>query len=161
MSLNHKRLSSITKTAKKSYVDADYDMHEFATEHNVDSNEMRMLHSALGIGLVYQILSHVKTDQLTKDPTKQLKDSCKVLEKQLKLLTTDDTINQNEYSYKLAYSAIQGVNQALHLYVITAEEVNYELVKDAYEFLRSIDNVYEIAAQLKKFASAKQNWAGK
>ena len=94
-------------------------------------------------------------------PIRQLKESSKVLSKQLKLLVTDETINKNEYTYKLAYSVIQGVNQALHLYVITADVVDMELVSDSYNFLRTIDNVYEIAEQLKKFASAKQSWAGR
>ena len=158
MTLNHKTLSNITKATAKS-LDKGYEVYAEAT--SADANETRMLDSAYGTGVVYNILKQVKSTPLTKDPVKQLKESCKILEKQLKLLTTDETINKNEYTYKLAYSTIQGVNQALHLYVITAEEVDYELVQVAYEFLRSIDNVYEIAEQLKKFASAKQNWAGR
>ena len=158
MTLNHKTLSSITKaTAKNTH--KGYDI--YAEVESDDANDTRMLDSAYGTGVVYHILGKVETTPLTKDPVKQLKESCKILEKQLKLLITDETINKNEYTYKLAYSTIQGVNQALHLYVITAEEVDYELVQVAYEFLRSIDNVYEIAEQLKKFASAKQNWAGR
>lgn len=158
MTLNHKTLSSITKTTAKN-THKGYDI--YAESDFSDANDKRMLDSAYGTGVVYHILGKVETTPLTKDPVKQLKESCKILEKQLKLLITDETINKNEYTYKLAYSTIQGVNQALHLYVITAEEVDYELVQVAYEFLRSIDNVYEIAEQLKKFASVKQNWAGR
>lgn len=160
MSLTSKELAKFTKLAKKDYMLADRLVQE---EYNDswDDNTLRMVHSAVGIGLIESIISKTKVDPLTKDPIKQLKESSKVLSKQLKLLVTDETINKNEYTYKLAYSAIQGVNQALHLYVITADVVDMELVSDSYNFLRTIDNVYEIAEQLKKFASAKQSWAGR
>ena len=160
MSLTSKELAKFTKLAKKDYMLTDRLVQE---EHNDswDDNTMRMVHSAVGIGLIESIISKTKVDPLTKDPIKQLKESSKVLSKQLKLLVTDETINKNEYTYKLAYSVIQGVNQALHLYVITADVVDMELVSDSYNFLRTIDNVYEIAEQLKKFASAKQSWAGR
>ena len=160
MSLTSKELATFTKLAKKDYLLADGLVQE---EYNDswDDNTLRMVHSAVGIGLVEHIISKTKVDPLTKDPIKQLKESSKVLSKQLKLLATDETINKNEYTYKLAYSVIQGVNQALHLYVITADVVDMELVSDSYNFLRTIDNVYEIAEQLKKFASAKQSWAGR
>ena len=158
MTLNHKTLTNITKATAKN-TNKGYDL--YIEAEAVDANDTRMIDSAYGTGVVYNILGRVKSTSLTKDPVKQLKESCKILEKQLGLLTTAETINKNEYTYKLAYSTIQGVNQALHLYVITAEEVDYELVQVAYDFLRSIDNVYEIAEQLKKFASVKQNWAGR
>lgn len=160
MSLTSKELAKFTKLAKKDYMLTDRLVQE---EYNDswDDNTLRMVHSAVGIGLIESIISKTKVDPLTKDPIKQLKESSKVLSKQLKLLVTDETINKNEYTYKLAYSAIQGVNQALHLYVITADVVDMELVSDSYNFLRTIDNVYEIAEQLKKFASAKQSWAGR
>ncbi len=160
MSLTSKELAKFTKLAKKDYMLTDRLVQE---EYNDswDDNTLRMVHSAVGIGLIESIISRTKVDPLTKDPIKQLKESSKVLSKQLKLLVTDETINKNEYTYKLAYSAIQGVNQALHLYVITADVVDMELVSDSYNFLRTIDNVYEIAEQLKKFASAKQSWAGR
>ena len=160
MSLTSKELAKFTKLAKKDYMLTDRLVQE---EHNDswDDNTMRMVHSAVGIGLIESIISKTKVDPLTKDPIKQLKESSKILSKQLKLLATDETINKNEYTYKLAYSVIQGVNQALHLYVITADVVDMELVSDSYNFLRTIDNVYEIAEQLKKFASAKQSWAGR
>ena len=160
MSLTSKELAKFTKLAKKDYMLTDSLVQE---EYNDswDDNTLRMAHSAVGIGLIESIISKTKVDPLTKDPIRQLKESSKVLSKQLKLLVTDETINKNEYTYKLAYSVIQGVNQALHLYVITADVVDMELVSDSYNFLRTIDNVYEIAEQLKKFASAKQSWAGR
>lgn len=160
MSLTSKELAKFTKLAKKDYMlTASLVQEEY--NDSWDDNTLRMVHSAVGIGLIESIISKTKVDPLTKDPIKQLKESSKVLSKQLKLLVTDETINKNEYTYKLAYSVIQGVNQALHLYVITADVVDMELVSDSYNFLRTIDNVYEIAEQLKKFASAKQSWAGR
>lgn len=158
--LTYRELSAITKATKKN-VAKGFFLYADTAEGELDSNQQRILDSAYGTGIVYSILNKVKSTPLTKDPVKQLKESTKLLEKQLKLLVNDDTINLNEYTYKLAYSTIQGVNQALHLYIITADEVDYDLVTDAHDFLRTIDNVYEIAEQLKKFASAKQNWAGR
>ena len=130
-------------------------------EETGESNESRILRSAVSIGLVSKLLSAIKTDKDTKEAAKQMAESAKVLEKQLLLLTTDETINKNEYSYKLLFSAIQGVNQAFHLYAIGYKKYDTELVEDTIRVLGSGENVYQISKELQKFARTKQNWAGK
>lgn len=161
MKLKSKELKELSQKAKKGYAQGVASIQELLDSESYDGNETRLIYSAYGNGLVSRIIANVRTSAQLKEPIKQMKESVKNLDKQIKLLVEDDTLNKSEYSYKLTYSVIQGINQALHLYVISAEEVDYAIVTEAYDFLRSTDNVYEVAEQLKKFAGAKQAWGGR
>lgn len=161
MKLKSKELKELSQKAKKGYAQGAAFLERVLESESYDGNETRLIYAAYGNGLVSRILAGVRTSAQLKEPIKQMKESVKNLDKQIKLLVEDDTLNKSEYSYKLTYSVIQGINQALHLYVISVKEVDYTIITEAYEFLRSTDNVYEVAAQLKKFAGAKQAWGGR
>ena len=161
MKLKSKELKELSQKAKKGYAQGATLLERVLESESYDGNETRLIYAAYGNGLVSRILAGVRTSAQLKEPIKQMKESVKNLDKQIKLLVEDDTLNKSEYSYKLTYSVIQGINQALHLYVISVKEVDYAVITEAYEFLRSTDNVYEVAEQLKKFAGAKQAWGGR
>ena len=132
--------------------------------HNADlgsGTEARIMRAAVCLGTMDSILSKCKATPETKDAIKQMRESSKILKKQLALLISDDTINQGEYSLKVAYSGINGINQALHLYAITADVIDLEFVGEVLSAVRYGENVYSISAELNRFAKAKQNWGAK
>lgn len=130
-------------------------------EETGETNETRMDRSAVAVALIGNLLDAIKTTKDTKEAAKQMRESTKTISKQLDLLLNDDTINKNEYSHKLLFGAIQGVNQAFHLYAIDHKKIDKILIEDTINVLSSGQNVYQISFELNKFARTKQNWAGK
>lgn len=124
-------------------------------------NDARIARAATGLGIMRKLLKAIKNRPETKEAIKQLKESTKLLEKQLRLLTTDETINATEYSHKLHFSSINGINQVLHLYYISTESPDLDLLSNVFYFLRTGENVYQISEELARFSKSKQAWAGK
>lgn len=108
-----------------------------------------------GSKLISNMLKDIKAPA-NKESKEKLKESVKILNKKLKMLKKDEAIRA-QYLDRTAFDTIQGVFQALHLYIISTEDVVY--IDLAVDWLRTHENSYDIADRMQKAALARADFA--
>ena len=91
-----------------------------------------------------------------KESKEKIQESVKLLDKKLKLLKKDEALRA-QYMDRTAFDTIQGVFQALHLYIISTEEML--CIDMAVEWLRNHENSYDIADRMQKAALARADFS--
>ena len=109
-----------------------------------------------GIKLTKKILKKIKSPA-SQQSLKELNESIKLLEKKAKLLKKDDNL-KIQYTDRTAFDTIQGVFQALHLYIISTDELT--MIDEAVEWLRTHENCYSIADRMQAAALARADFNG-
>lgn len=108
-----------------------------------------------GSKLIKDMLKAVKKPA-NKDSKDKINESVKLLDKKIKLLKKDEALRA-QYFDRTAFDTIQGVFQALHLYIISTEEMTF--IDLAVEWLRSHENSYDIAERMEKAALARADFS--
>lgn len=109
-----------------------------------------------GAKLISDMVKAIKRPA-NKEAKEQIAESVKVLEKKNKLLKKDESLRA-QYLDRTAFDTIQGVFQALHLYIISTDTMEY--VDSAVEWLRSHETSYDIADRMQKAALARADFSG-
>ena len=109
-----------------------------------------------GAKLISDMVKAIKKPA-NKEAKEQIAESVKVLEKKNKLLKKDESLRA-QYLDRTAFDTIQGVFQALHLYIISTDTMEY--VDSAVEWLRSHETSYDIADRMQKAALARADFSG-
>ena len=109
-----------------------------------------------GAKLVKAILKDTKIPA-SKDSKQQISEGVALLEKKLKLLKKDEALRA-QYMDRTAFDTIQGVFQALHLYIISTKDS--KRIDEAVEWLRGHENSYDIADRMQKAALARADFSG-
>lgn len=142
-----------TKTTTKLYKAlSEYEVNKVtATEQ-----ELSYLGAVYGLEVIKVMLDTAKSATITKEPIKVLKETCKTIEKQLKAMAKDDNV-KFQYADKVAYSVVQGVNQANHVYLISGEtKYDDDLYEIFQEYIRKTANVYILAERINKANEARK-----
>ena len=108
-----------------------------------------------GAKLIKDILKAIKKPA-NKNSKDTITDSVALLDKKLKLLKKDESLRA-QYMDRTAFDTIQGVFQALHLYIISVDEDRY--IAPAVDWLRTHENSYDIADRMQKAALARADFA--
>lgn len=109
-----------------------------------------------GSKLIKKILKEIGTAAADTNAKKELTESQKLLDKKLKLMKKNEAL-AIQYADRTCYDTIQGVFQALHLYIIsTAAD---DMVDEAVMWLRTHENCYEIADRMQKAALARADFS--
>lgn len=108
-----------------------------------------------GTKLIGLIVKRIKkpADENSK---KEITEGLALLKKKLKLMKKDDSLTV-QYLDRVKFDTIQGVFQALHLYIISTKED--EMIPVAVEWLRSNEDCYSIAARMQKAALARADFS--
>ena len=107
-----------------------------------------------GSRLIKSILKDVKKP-VNKESKEKIQESVKILDKKFKLLKKDDALRA-QYMDRTAFDTIQGVFQAMHLYIISTKDITR--IDDAVEWLRTHENSYDIADRMQKAALARADF---
>lgn len=122
--------------------------------------EEKFEHIESGIKVIKAISIAIKKPA-DKNSIKEIKESIKVLEKKLKMLYKDESL-QAQYLDRTCYDTVQGVFQILHLYIIsTTGEDDHVVVGEALDWLRTHENAYQIAARMQAAAEKRAEFGGK
>ena len=108
-----------------------------------------------GAKLISKMLKDIRKPA-SKESKEQITESVKLLQKKLKLLKKDENLRA-QYLDRTAFDTIQGVFQALHLYIISTNE--YIHIDNATDWLRSHENSYDIADRMQKAALARADFS--
>lgn len=108
-----------------------------------------------GIKVIEKLLKNI-TKANSEKSLKELKESVKLLKKKAKMLSKDDTLAL-EYADRTAFDTIQGVFQALHLFIISSDED--QPIWDAIDWLRGHESCYTIADRMMAKANARADFA--
>jgi len=109
-----------------------------------------------GSKLIKGILKDIKKPA-SADSKKQITESAELLTKKFKLLKKDEALRA-QYMDRTAFDTIQGVFQALHLYIISTTDG--KRIDEAVEWLRGHENSYDIADRMQKAALARADFSG-
>lgn len=108
-----------------------------------------------GSGLISEMLKAIKKPA-NKESKEKIQESVKLLNKKLKLLRKDEALRA-QYMDRTAFDTIQGVFQALHLYIISTTDMTW--IDTVVEWLRSHENSYDIADRMEKAALARADFS--
>lgn len=108
-----------------------------------------------GSKLIKQLLKEIKKPA-NKESKEKIEESVKILDKKLKLLKKDDALRV-QYMDRTAFDTIQGVFQAMHLYIISTDGT--EWIDIAVDWLRTHENSYDIADRMQKAALARADFS--
>ena len=117
--------------------------------------DSRILLIESGADLITKILKKIRKPA-SKSSKEQITESVKLLKKKLRLIKKDEALRV-QYTDRTAFDTIQGVFQALHLYIISTDDVEY--IDVAVEWLRSHENCYAIADRIQKAALARADFS--
>lgn len=109
-----------------------------------------------GIKLMKTVIKSIKSPS-DVNSKKEIVESIKLLEKKLKLMKKNEQLKV-QYLDRTAFDTVQGVFQALHLYIISVDDDEH--IWDCVEWLRSNETAYEIADRMQKAALARADFAG-
>ena len=107
-----------------------------------------------GIKVIAKLLKDIKSPQ-DKNSMKELKESLALLKKKAKLLKSNEQLAV-QYLDRTAFDTVQGVFQALHLYIISTEFNTG--IDEAVEWLRSNETAYDIANRMQAAALARSDF---
>ena len=108
-----------------------------------------------GSKLIQGTLKAIKKP-VSKESKEKLEESLKLLNKKFKLLKKDEALRA-QYMDRTAFDTIQGVFQALHLYIISTDEMTW--IDTTVEWLRTHENSYDIADRMQKAALARADFS--
>lgn len=89
---------------------------------------------------------------------KTLKESMKLLAKKVKMMQKDESL-ELQYLDRVKFDVIQGVFQALHLYILSSDS-NDDVIGETVTWLREHENIYELAQKLQARAEARAEFSG-
>lgn len=124
-------------------------------ENEMEDDRFELIES--GANVIRDILKNIKKPANAK-AKKEIAESLKILDKKVKMLKKDEAL-RTQYIDRTAFDTIQGVFQALHLYIISTIDMVY--VDLAVEWLRSHETSYDIADRMQKAALARADFSGK
>lgn len=114
-------------------------------------------HIETGVDTIKALLKVIKKPA-DKNSLKEIKESLKLLGKKVKLMKTNEAL-QAQYLDRTMYDVVNGVFQAFHLYVISTDGVDDDvLVFNTLEWLRTHETAYEIAARVQAAAEARADF---
>ena len=108
-----------------------------------------------GIKLIKTVLKAIDKPA-SKTSMKELKASLALLSKKAKMLEKDEKLRV-QYLDRTAFDTIQGVFQALHLFIVSSDK--YEPVDEAIVWLRTYENCYSISDRMRAAAEARADFA--
>lgn len=108
-----------------------------------------------GIKLIKLILKDIKKPA-DVNSKKEITESVKLLDNKLKLMKKDDSLTV-QYLDRVKFDTIQGVFQAMHLYIISTDYLDQIYL--AVDWLRSHENCYSIAERMQKAALARTEFS--
>lgn len=108
-----------------------------------------------GAKLIKTMMKTIKKPA-NKESKDKINESVKLLEKKFKLLKKDESLRA-QYLDRTAFDTIQGVFQAMHLYIISEDDSIY--IDEAVKWLREHENCYDIADRMQKAALARADFS--
>ena len=108
-----------------------------------------------GSTLIKEVLKAIKKPA-NRESKDKIEESVRLLNKKLKLLKKDEALRA-QYLDRTAFDTIQGVFQALHLYIISTTDMMW--IETVVEWLRSHENSYDIADRMQKAALARADFS--
>lgn len=108
-----------------------------------------------GSALIKEVLKAIKKPA-NRESKDKIEESVRLLNKKLKLLKKDEALRA-QYLDRTAFDTIQGVFQALHLYIISTTDMMW--IETVVEWLRSHENSYDIADRMQKAALARADFS--
>lgn len=125
----------------------------------MEETMLRLDHIDSGIDLMSKTIKWIKAPA-DKASLKQLKESLAVLKKKYKMLQKDDAL-QAQYLDRTCYDTVQGVFQTMHLYIISTDGDEDEIViGNILTWLRSHETAYEISKRMQANAEKRADFAG-
>lgn len=120
----------------------------------MEENKFALIES--GIEIIDKLLKGIKHPADTNSK-KEISEGVKLLKNKVKLMKKDDALCV-QYLDRTKFDTIQGVFQALHLYIISTE--GFDLIELTVDWLRSNENCYSIADRMQKAALARADFNG-
>lgn len=122
-----------------------------AKKADVDLQNAQILE---GVKIISSLLKEIKIPADTH-AKKELSESLKILRKKQKAMTKDTNL-RIQYIDRVCFDTIQGVFQALHLYIISTK--SDKMIEPVIKYLRKHENCYSIADRMKKAALARADF---